>query len=224
MNVIKPSNLDFLKELRLNNNREWFTDHKDKVDSNLRDFKEYFFQVEQIMQEHDKIEKARMYRIYRDVRFSKDKTPYKRHVGFQMSRLKPLLRGGYYIHIEPGNSFIAGGLFEPNKEDLLRLRQEIAIDDLALRHIIAQESFKKYFGKLSGEELKTGPRDFPKDHPSLDLLKKKQFYVVRYFDDKTVCSEEFLDQVIQSFMAMRPLFDYFSEVFTHDKNGTPLYE
>lgn len=224
MYSLQQSNLDFLKALSQNNNREWFTEHKELVDANMKDFKAFFAQVQELISPVDHLEKFHMYRIYRDVRFSKDKTPYKNHIGFHIARTKPLLRGGYYIHIEPGNCFVAGGLWGPNKEDLFRLRQEIALDGDAFRKVLNQSQIKELFGELKGEELKTGPRDFDKNSPYMDLLKKKQFYLQRNFEDKSVLQEDFAAQIVSTFQAMRPLFDLFSEVLTHDSNGVPLYE
>ena len=97
-----------------------------------------------------------------------------------------MLRGGYYLHIEPGASFVGGGFWEPNKEDLFRIRKEIELDASELRQIINQSTFKKYFGTLEGEELKTDPRDFDKMHPDIDIIRKKQFLVTRSFSDKEV--------------------------------------
>ncbi|MHC5353909.1 DUF2461 domain-containing protein [Myroides sp. LJL115] len=224
MHSLQQSNLDFLKALSQNNNREWFSEHKEDVEANMKDFKAFFAEVEKEMNQVDHLEKFHMYRIYRDVRFSKDKTPYKNHIGFHIARTKPLLRGGYYIHIEPGNSFVAGGLWAPNKEDLFRLRQEIEADADSFREVLNQSQIKDFFGELKGEELKTGPRDFDKNSPNLDLLKKKQFYLQRNFDDKSLLREDFVSQIVESFLTMRPLFDLFSEVLTHDSNGVPLYE
>lgn len=134
-----------------------------------------------------------------------------------------MLRGGYYVNIEPGRSFVGGGFWEPNKEDLLRIRKEIEIDASELRDIIAEEQFQKYFGELQGEELKTAPKGFDKEHPAIDLLRKKQYLVMRSFTDKEVLAPNFKEEVIKTFLAMRPLFDYMSDVLTTDVNGESLY-
>jgi uncharacterized protein (TIGR02453 family) len=175
------------------------------------------------MTKKDSIEKFHVHRIYRDVRFSKDKTPYKTYFGLHLGRKKPHLRGGYYVSIEPGRSFVGGGFWEPSKEDLYRIRKEIELDDSELRDLLAAPDFVKMFGGLKGEELKTAPRDFDKEHPAIDLLRKKQFLVMRPFTDKEVLNRSFLDEVIASFEAMRPLFDYMSIVLTTDANGEPLF-
>ena len=120
---------------------------------------------------HDEVDKVKMFRIYRDVRFSKDKSPYKTHFGGSYHRKKPQLRGGYYLHIQPNNqSFIATGFWEPSKEDLFRIRKEFEMDDKPIRKIISQKDFKSTWGDFVGDELKTAPKGFDKEHPAIDLI------------------------------------------------------
>jgi uncharacterized protein (TIGR02453 family) len=224
MNLTFPSSaFEFLRELDNNNNREWFAANKDAFDATFKEVKSFFKDIHDQMTKKDSIEKFHVHRIYRDVRFSKDKTPYKTYFGLHLGRKKPHLRGGYYVSIEPGRSFVGGGFWEPSKEDLYRIRKEIELDDSELRDLLAATDFVKMFGELKGEELKTAPRDFDKEHPAIDLLRKKQFLVMRPFTDKEVLNRSFLDEVIASFEAMRPLFDYMSIVLTTDANGEPLF-
>ncbi len=115
---------EFLKQLEKNNTREWFAAHKAEYDLLAKENKALFNRIHAGLQEHDQVPGIHMYRIYRDVRFSKDQTPYKTHFGAGYSRLKPMLRGGYYIHLEPGNSFVGGGFWGPDAKDLLRIRKE----------------------------------------------------------------------------------------------------
>ncbi|MEK6483828.1 DUF2461 domain-containing protein [Myroides odoratimimus] len=215
--------MDFLITLSQNNNKPWFTENKPTFDKVFAEVKAYFKMIYDEMQQHDSIDVFHVHRIYRDVRFSKDKTPYKDYFGLHLGRTKPMLRGGYYVNIEPGRSFVGGGFWEPNKEDLLRIRKEIEIDASELRDIIAEEQFQKYFGELQGEELKTAPKGFDKEHPAIDLLRKKQYLVMRSFTDKEVLAPNFKEEVIKTFLAMRPLFDYMSDVLTTDVNGESLY-
>jgi len=164
-----------------------------------------------------------LFRIYRDVRFSKNKLPYKTHFGGSFSRKKPELRGGYYLHIQPNNeSFIATGFWEPNKEDLLRIRREFEQDDDEIRAIITDKSFKSVWGEFVGDELKTAPRDFDKTHPAIDLIRKKQFIFTKKYTDKDVLSDDFLEDVNTSFKAIRPFFDYMSDVLTTNLNGESI--
>lgn len=220
--MLSKSNLEFLSLLKENNNREWFTENKKKFDNEHQKVKEFFNEIGKSLGKIDSIERIEIFRIYRDVRFSKNKLPYKNHFSVGFSRTKPMLRGGYYLHIEPGASFVGGGFWEPNKDDLLRIRKEIALDASELREIIKHASFKKYFGILEGEELKTAPRDFDKTHPNIDLIRKKQFLVVRKFTDKEVLSPNFEVEVLESFKAMRPFFNYMSDVLTTNLNGESI--
>ncbi|MEL6852798.1 MAG: DUF2461 domain-containing protein, partial [Bacteroidota bacterium] len=175
------------------------------------------------MSEHDHLVhrsgKQMLFRIYRDVRFSKDKSPYKSHFSGRMKRATPYLRGGYYFRLGPGQSMMAGGFFSPNPEDLKRIRTEIADDAMPLREIIAEEHFQAHFGELSGEGVKTAPKGFDKTHPDIDLIRKKQFIARRTFTDKEVLSPDFLDELEDAFLALRPYFDYMSELLTTDGNG-----
>ena len=164
-----------------------------------------------------------MFRIYRDVRFSKDKTPYKPHFAGSFSRLGKHLRGGYYLRIRPGESFLAGGFWEPNKEDLFRIRKEIEVDATEFREILEDKNFQHYFGNtFKGDELKTAPRGFDKEHPDVDLLRKKGFIAVRNFTDEEVLSSNFISEVDKSYKALRPFFNLFSEILTTNLNGESI--
>ncbi|WP_339886791.1 DUF2461 domain-containing protein [uncultured Flavobacterium sp.] len=223
MKLILPSTLVYLSQLKDNNNREWFAINKSTFDKEQKNIKLFFKLIKEDLETVDNIEKMQVFRIYRDVRFSKDKTPYKSHFSAGFVRQKPQLRGGYYLHIEENNSFVGGGFWEPNKEDLLRIRKELSIDASELREIIGQKEFKNYFGTLQGEELKTAPRDFDKNHPDIDLIRKKQFLVTRQFTNEEVLSPNFANEIIARFKAMRPFFDYMSDVLSTDLNGISLY-
>ncbi|HEY3385417.1 MAG TPA: DUF2461 domain-containing protein [Saprospiraceae bacterium] len=217
--AIDNSTLKFLKEIAKNNNREWFLGHKALYEGALENIKTVSEEVKKNLNKKDVIEEAKVFRIYKDVRFSKDKTPYKNHFGVHFKRATAQRRGGYYMHIEPGGSFVGGGFWEPNPEDLKRIRDEFAYDDKPIRKIISNKTFVKYFGKLDGDELKTAPSGYDRNHPSIDLIRKKQFIVGRKFSDKEVADPNFPKEVVLTFEAMRPFFDYMSEVLTTDMNG-----
>ncbi len=224
MPTITKSNLKFLQNIAKNNNREWFANHKDEYKLHLEDTREFSEALLKEMQKHDNIEtpsgKKALHRIYRDVRFSKDKSPYKNNWGISFKRATNLLRGSYYLHIQPGgNSFVGGGFWAPEKEDLLRIRQDIAEDDTALRKIINSKSFKSTFGTLKGDQLKTSPKGFDKNHPAVDLLRYKQFLITKSFTDEEVLAKDFYKKVSDTFKKMRPFFDYMSESVTTDSNG-----
>jgi len=215
---------EFLRQVRENNNREWFAQNKATYDEIVKENKVFFNQVYSELQKHDSLEGIHIFRIYKDVRFSKDKLPYKTNFGASFSRTKPLLRGGYYVHLEPDNSFVGGGFWAPNNEDLFRIRKEFEMDTTEIQKITSDKTFVNYFGELRGEDgVKTAPKGFDKNHPAIDLIKKKQYVVMRKFSDKEVFSADFQKEIIATFLAMRPLFDYMSEVLTTDLNGEPLF-
>ena len=219
---IPKTALTFLKNLENNNNREWFTEHKPEFKNVEVDVKYFYNAVLENLQKHDDVDKLKMFRIYRDVRFSKDKTPYKTHFGGSFHRRKPNLRGGYYLHIAPGESFIATGFWGPVKEDLFRIRKEFEIDDSEIRTILENKKFKDVWGEFEGDEVKTAPKGFNKEHPAINLIKKKQFIFVKKFSDQEVLSPDFLNDVNNAFKAVRPYFNYMSEVLTTDLNGVSL--
>lgn len=221
--MITQHTFSFLKELAENNNRDWFEANKPVFEKQQKETKAFFNEVGESLSKVDSIEKTKIFRIYKDVRFSKDKTPYKTNFGVSYGRTKPMLRGGYYLHLENNGSFLAGGFWEPNKEDLERIRKEIELDASELREIINSSDFKKYFGELIGDEVKTAPKGFDKTHPDIDLIRKKQFIVVRKFTNKEVLSSNFKDEIIETYVAMRPYFDYMSSVLTTNLNGESLY-
>jgi len=222
--MLTNSTFEYLDLLKKNNNRDWFTDNKKRFEVENKNAKNFFTEVLADLEKIDSIERMQVFRIYRDVRFSKDKTPYKTHFSVGFTRTKPLLRGGMYLHIEDGGSFVGGGFWEPNNEDLQRVRKELELDASELRAIINDDTFKQFFKNgLEGEELKTAPKGFDKTHPDIDLIRKKQFLIGRNFSNKEVLASNFKDEVVKTFAAMRPFFDYMSDVLTTDLNGESLY-
>jgi uncharacterized protein (TIGR02453 family) len=219
--ITKPV-LDFLTQLSENNNREWFSEKKAVFLEQDKATRIFFNEIFEALLKQDTLEKVQIFRIYRDVRFSKDKSPYKKYLSAWYSRKKPFLRGSYYLHIEPGNSFVEGGFWEPNADDLRRIRKEFELDDKEIRDILAAPGFKKHFSGIEGEELKTAPKDFDRNHPAIDLIKKKQFLIIRRFTDKEVLDKNFKNEVLATFTAMHPFFDYMSDVLTTNLNGESL--
>ncbi|WP_097045623.1 DUF2461 domain-containing protein [Flagellimonas pacifica] len=222
--IITKEAFNFLKELAKNNNKEWFQENKTRFKAHEANVKSFYTNVQELLNEHDEIEKMKMFRIYRDVRFSKDKTPYKTHFAGSFSRLGAHLRGGYYLRIKPGESFVATGFWEPNKEDLFRIRKEFEQDASDLREILSDKSFKKIWGELEGDGVKTAPKGFDKEHPNIDLIKKKQFIFVKNFSDKEVLSTTFIKEVDTSFRAIRPYFDLMSDILTTNLNGESILD
>ncbi|WP_299554622.1 DUF2461 domain-containing protein [Seonamhaeicola sp.] len=218
--------LDFFKQLEKNNNRDWFNELKKEFKAIEAEVKQVYNSIYDTLNTHDDIDKMKMFRIYRDVRFSKNKLPYKTHFGGSFHRTKPKLRGGYYLHIQPNNeSFIATGFWEPAPADLLRIRKEFEMDDSEIREILANKEFNSVWGDtFVGDEVKTAPKGFSKDHKAIDLIKKKQYIFIKKYTDKEVLANDFLDDVNASFKAIRPYFDYMSDVLTTDLNGVSLID
>jgi len=221
--TLSKDTLEFFKNLEQNNNRDWFNDHKTEFKKIENDAKILYDNVFTNLKDHDDVDNFKMFRIYRDVRFSKNKTPYKTHFGGSFHRTKPYLRGGYYLQIQPNNkSFIAAGFWEPAPADLLRIRKEFEMDDQDIRAIINDKTFKRIWGDFVGDEVKSAPKGFNKDHKAIDLIKKKQYIFTKKYTDEQVLSPDFLNDVNDSFKAIRPYFDYMSDVLTTDLNGVSI--
>lgn len=226
--IIKKESLVFLKILSKNNNRDWFNKHKDnyiEAHNNIIAFADALLAE---MNKHDKIEtssgKDALFRIYKDVRFSKDKTPYNTHWNGAFRRSTKKLRGGYYFNIKPGSSFLAAGFWGPEPQDMKRIRQDIDLNYKSWKKLLARKSLVNTFGKMTGEQLSSAPRGYAKDHPAIDLLRYKQFVLKYEFSDKEVCSPGFANKVNEVFKKMRPFLDYMSEVLTTDANGVPVID
>ncbi|MDP4148728.1 MAG: DUF2461 domain-containing protein [Bacteroidota bacterium] len=224
--TIRQGSLDFLKRLARNNNRDWFNKNKDKyleARDNLIAFADALLFE---MNKHDRIEtlsgKDSLYRIYKDVRFSKDKTPYNTHWSAAFKRATQKLRGGYYFKIKPGGSGLVGGFWGPGPQDLKRIRQDIDINYHDWRKMLNGKKLVTAFGGIFGEQVGSAPRGYTRDHPAIDLLRYKQFLLRREFTDAEVCSRRFLYEVNDSFKQMRPFLNYMSEVLTTDANGESL--
>ena len=222
MSKINPDVLTFYKELENNNTREWFEPQKSRFKGLEAEIKQYAEEIKQGLSETDEIDRAKLFRIYRDVRFSKNKTPFKTHFGISFHRKKPHLRGGYYLHIAPGDSFIATGFWNPDKDDLFRIRKEMEVDAAELREVMADAELQAHWGGLQGDEVKTAPKGFSKEHADIDLIRKKQYLFMKKFTDKEVLSADFQKQILFHFKAIRPFFDYMSNVLTTDLNGVSL--
>jgi uncharacterized protein (TIGR02453 family) len=224
MSVKVPKSVfSFFKKLEKNNNRDWFNANKPEFKSVEAEVKQVYQKLLERLEVHDNIDKLKLFRIYRDVRFSKDKTPYKINFSSSLSRAGAKLRGGYYIHVQPNNgSILAAGFWGPEKKDLLRIRKELEVDASEFRQIIGSKKLKSIWGDLVGQELKTSPKGFDKEHPNIDLIKKKQFIFTRTFTDKEVLDSGFINEVNKSFKAIRPYFDLMSDILTTDLNGESL--
>ncbi len=223
---IEQSTLDFLQQLAQNNNRPWLDAHKKTYEAAKENVIAWADEVHRLLSESDLLEtasgKKALFRIHRDVRFSKNKAPFKTNMAGHFVRAGKMNRGGYYFSISPQEVVVGGGFYEPSKEDLQRLREELAFDGSRMRSIIIAPDFQATYGQLLGEQLKTAPQGYPKDHPEIELLRYKQFYAMRNFSLAATLRADFAQQAVASFRALRPFFDYFSEVLTTDANGESL--
>lgn len=224
--TIEKSTLNFLNRLSKNNNREWFNKNKEQYLTAHENIIAFADALLTEMRKHDNVEtlsgKNSLMRIYRDTRFSKDKTPYKKYFAGRFKRATKELRGGYYFQIGPGKSLAAGGFFSPSPQDLLRTRKDIDLNFEDWKKMLAHKSLVKKFKELKGEKIATAPKGFSKDNPAIELLNHKQFYFERKFSDGEVLDVNFLKELNQTFKNLRPYFDYMSDVLTTDLNGVSI--
>jgi len=221
--MVLSSSVSFFKKLKKNNNRDWFAENKSKFKELELEIKAFGEELKDRLNEFDNVDRFKLFRIYRDIRFSKDKTPFKTHFGLYWNRLKPNLRGGYYLHISPNNNFLACGFWDPNPKDLYRIRKEFLHDANEFRKILKSKEICSSWGNLEGTELKTAPRNFDKNHPDIDLIRKKQFVFKINYSDKEVLEKRFIDKIELSLKAIRPFLNYMTDILTTDENGESLY-
>ncbi|MFI5150523.1 MAG: DUF2461 domain-containing protein [Bacteroidia bacterium] len=227
-NTLHPEAFDFLKTLARNNNREWFNKHKQRYLDAREHVIHFAGKLLDEMNKHDVIEtdsgKASLFRIYKDVRFSKSKVPYNTHWSGVFKRASKQRRGSYYFHLQPGNTFLIGGFWGPDADDMRRIREDMAADYPVWNKVLKSKSLQSTFGELRGERLLTAPRGFDKAHPAIDLLRYKQFMLRHEFTDKEVAAPDFVKQVSAVYKKMRPFLDHMSYVLTTDANGESLTE
>ncbi|MFN3841006.1 MAG: DUF2461 domain-containing protein [Cyclobacteriaceae bacterium] len=207
--------LKFLKDIARNNNRDWFEKNKPRYVEAKNLFDDFLEALHNELLKFDGSlaglnPRKQAFRIYRDVRFSKDKRPYKINMGAGFSAHgKMEQEPGYYFHIEPGNCFVAGGLYMPNAENLAKVRQEIDYNAEVLLKILNAKSFRKYFSGLDDfDRLKTAPKGYPKDHPQIELLRNKSFVASHPFTDRQVNDTKFVKRVAEVCRAVKPMNDF----------------
>ena len=208
--------LHFLKKLKINNNREWFDSNKSEYLASKEIFEEFVSELIKGINKFDKKvsldlkPKDCTFRIYKDVRFSKDKTPYKNNMSASINPGgKKSNIPGYYFHLEPDACFLAGGVYMPMPDVLKAIRQEIDYNPLPLINVLKSASFKKEFNGLDEEDkLKNPPKGFNKDHAHSEILKNKHFIVSQKFENKVILKKEGLSKTLNSFKAMYPFLDY----------------
>ncbi|PYS51127.1 MAG: TIGR02453 family protein [Acidobacteria bacterium] len=210
--------LQFLRSLKRNNNREWFQKHMSIYETRVRQPMECLVtamatEFEQFAPEMVASPKVSAYRIYRDIRFSKDKSPYKTHVAavFPRSGLGKHEGAGYYLHLAPTELLIGGGLYMPLPEDLNAVRNHIAENAKAFVRIVEGRPFRRLFGSLGGEQLRRVPRGFSPDHAVAKYLRYKQFLASRTFDPDVATTAGFYKLVVETFRAMLPFIRFLNE-------------
>lgn len=224
--MLSKDTLQFLEDLKANNNRDWFLENKKRYEAFKKDFHQLIGDLLDAMKPLDpSLEMLEVknctFRINRDIRFSKDKSPYKSHLGIWISSgAKGMNRSGYYIQIEKGASFIAGGLYCPEAEDLKKMRKEIAYFHDDLEAILNEKEFKKEFVDFDRNEkntLKNPPRGYEKDHPAIELLKLKSFESTQRIDISAVTKKDFVATVSKKLIALKPLNDFINRALTSDE-------
>ena len=220
--MLAPEVFPFLNSLKENNNREWFKEHKTEHDEARNAVVHLSSRLFESLNNENQLDKHKVFRIYRDVRFSKNKTPYKTHFGISFHRQKPKYRGGYYLHLEPGASFLGVGFWGPNKEDLFRIRKEIEMDHEYFEKVATNKKLLNKWGEMQGDHLKMAPKGFEKDHPGIEYLRHKQFVFIKNIDDKLLLDSNFDSWMSKQLDAIRPFLNYMGDVLTSDLNGESI--
>jgi uncharacterized protein (TIGR02453 family) len=223
--MVHPTTLEFLRDLAQNNNRDWFHENKKRYATVKGDFENV---VSTLLVEINKVQelgatqpKDCIFRINRDIRFSKDKSPYKqwfsaafglggRHSG----------KVDFYIHLQPGNeTFLGAGMWSPTPPQLAKYRQEVDYNAEELKTIIHLPEFRGFFPEIQGETTKTAPRGYPKDHPEIELLRHKQLFFSHYFTDHEVLSENFVPTIMKGVVLIKPFCDFLNYIFFDEPEG-----
>ncbi len=219
MKSLDPVVFEFLSDLRENNNREWYHEHKkiyQKAKASVESFIDYL--IPELISLNPRFQgltaKQTMFRIFRDIRFSKDKTPYKTNFGAVIAPGgRKSKYSGLYIHLEPGSSMIGGGIYHPPKEVLDAVRKEVYYNGDELRRIIEDTEFKNYYGKISsmGDELKRLPKGYDQDAPNQDLLKMKTLTAMHPLSDELLMSEQAIPEIVKAYRIIQPFNSFFNE-------------
>lgn len=215
--MITKEALQFLADLVANNNTEWMHANKKRYENFKKDYHQYIASVLAEMKPLDKTlepleVKNCTFRINRDIRFSKDKSPYKTNIGIWFTQNKNSKNSpGYYIHYEKGRSFIAGGVWCPEPEELKKIRKEIEFFHDDLEKIVGDKTFKKEFGELTRDDtnsLKNAPKGFDPNHPAIEFLKLKSYTASQKIDDKIFTEPDFSKKIAQKLIALKPMNDF----------------
>lgn len=218
----------FLEELSLNNRKEWMDNHKQRfLDLRARFLENMATVLENLTELDPRLEglkpKDCIFRQNRDVRFSPNKMPYKTNMAaYFAAGGKKSVGPGYYLHLQPGESFIAGGIWMPSSDILKKIRQEIDYSGKELEGILENPAFKSYFGEMEGEKLKTSPKDFDGDHPYIQYLRYKSFIVTKSIPEGEVVSENYISLAVKGFSMMKPFQDFLYRAVEEVEDGSGL--
>ena len=220
--MLTLSTLEFLQELAENNNREWFTEHRKRYDVAKTEMEALVKDLIKGIGEFENLPNTEpkdcLFRINRDIRFSKNKAPYKewlsaavgpggRHSG----------RIDFYVHIQPGESFLGAGMWNPTPKQLAKFRQEIDFNPEALKSIIEAPEFKAYFPEAWGESLQRMPKGYPENHPDIALLKRKQLFFMHKYTDAEVTSPNFAKEIVNGCRLIKPYCDFLNYLFFEEE-------
>lgn len=215
--VFTKKTLAFLRALKRNNDREWFKERKDDYEAHVKQpLVRLLGQLEHDLAvfapEFVAHPKVSLFRIYRDTRFSHDKSPLKTNAAAHFPHRQLLKRGGgLYMEVAPGYVWIGGGIYMPDPGDLFRIRERIAADHQALRRILKAKSFTSVVGQMQGAQLSRVPRGFLPDHPAADLLRHKQFLAMKEYPAEFCYDPGFYPELLRVFRAITPMIRYFDE-------------
>ncbi len=218
--MIATTTIKFLRDLKNNNNKEWFDANRDRyklAKTNMEEVTQSL--IDQLSKIDKSIEettvKQSIFRIFRDVRFSKDKRPYKINMGaFVVGGGRKSGKAGYYLHIEPGNCFLGAGIYMPPGPMLAKVRQEIDYNQKEFKKIMGSKRFKDIWGDLWREDtLKTAPKGYPKDHPAIEILRLKSYIASKKLNNKEVQSQDFIKNAVKDYKAALPLIAFINRSF-----------
>ena len=222
--ALTASTLDFTRDLARNNNRDWFQANRKRYETAKVEFTAFVGQVLKNVSAFDALPntdpKDCIFRINRDIRFSKNKAPYKQNLAAAIGPGgRHSGRIDYYIHVQPGNeTFLGAGMWQPAPEHLAKFRQEIDYNVESLTNIIEAPDFRAYFPEISGESMKTAPKGYTADHPNIDLLRRKELFFMHRYTDKEVLKPGFADELTKGCQLIKPYCDYLNYLFYEEKD------
>ncbi|GHB81780.1 DUF2461 domain-containing protein [Persicitalea jodogahamensis] len=221
--MLSPKTLRFIKDLTQNNNRDWFQENRKRYEAAKEDFtnlaERLILEVGQFEELGNTLPKDCVFRINRDIRFAKDKRPYKNNLSMAIGPGgRHSGRVDYYLQIQPGDqSFLGAGMWSPTANQLAKYRQEVDYNAAELKKIIENEEFRNFFPEIHGAALKTTPKGFLKDHPEIELLRRKELFFLHRFKDEVVQSETFIPEILHAIHLIKPYCDFLNYIFHDEK-------